>query len=91
MENPESFFCTSDMSFSAFLNMRGIDIRELRVVDEEVDKIGFVFRIDCNSEEIRKLQREWAYSQEAKLCKRFAYYLKKMKKEINYFKNEETR
>ena len=91
----ENYFITEDFGFACYLKAAGEDLREVMMVDKSLNRCGFVFRLDKDSEELKKYQEEWDNSEEAKWMKRILFSSKILKKELrsfllSYYQDEEA-
>jgi hypothetical protein len=78
----DNYFSTTDLSLASFLDMSGIDLREVKESEMTAGQFKFEFRIEKDSDKLKVLLDEWDCSERAKNLKRFAYSNKKMRAEL---------
>jgi hypothetical protein len=74
-----NYFSTTDLRLATFLDMSGIDLREVLKTSADSKQYKFEFRIKKGSKKLKELIDEWNSSDRAKDLKRFSYSNKKLK------------
>jgi Domain of unknown function (DUF5659) len=80
-----NYYQTEDFGFACYLKSSGVDLREVIMHDVTLNKCSFVFRIDEDSDELRRYKADWGHSDEARLMKRILFASKILKKELRNF------
>lgn len=71
-----NFYETEEFGLAAFIKSRGIDLREITIVEKATLRCKFVFRIDANDERLNTLLSEWANSNISHEIRRVQYAMK---------------
>ena len=74
-----NYFSTTDLGLASFLDMSGIDLRDVIKISDSSNQHKFEFRIENNTEQLKVLINEWDNSDRARDLKRFSYSNKKLR------------